>query len=71
MPSAPAVALALSWPPRLRAGSEVLVAPRFGGSAVTGKTHQDKTEGQGRKDDSGGLGVLLGSSPKQTSSRQG
>lgn len=52
MPPTPAVALALSWPPRLRAGSEVLVAPRFGGSAVTGKTHQDKTEGQGRKDDS-------------------
>ena len=48
----PVAALALSRPPGLRAGSEVLVALRFGGSAVTGKTHQDKTEGQGRKDDS-------------------
>lgn len=52
MTPTPVAALALSRPPRLRAGSEVLVALRFGGSAVTGKTHQDKTEGQGRKDDS-------------------
>jgi hypothetical protein len=52
MTPTPVAALALSRPPGLRAGSEVLVALRFGGSAVTGKTHQDKTEGQGRKDDS-------------------
>lgn len=51
-PPTPSAALPLSWPPWLRAGSEVLVASRFGSLLPKGKTHKDKTEGQGTKDDS-------------------
>lgn len=51
-PNTPWAALPISWPPWLRAGSEVLVASRFGSLLPEGKTRKDKTEGQGMKDDS-------------------
>lgn len=58
------------WPPWPRPGSVAPVASRFGGPVAKGRSHGDKTEGRGRKDDCSGLGVLLGSSPNKASSRK-
>lgn len=45
MPPTPAVALALSWPPWLRAASEVLVASRFGGLLPQARPTRTKLRG--------------------------